>query len=363
MSSPAASFICSFSAPIFAPRTYLTSPCTQLKTNRCGGRRVLLFRVKCRPEQSTSEILKDSESEITESTSADDTRRWYGVLGGLGFLETSYLTFLKLTQSEAFCPVNGGSCGSILNSDYSLVFGVPLPLIGMLSYGTVATLGLYLSGKRLPFEIDETNARSILLVTTTSMAVASSYFLYILSTQFSGESCLYCLASAALSLSLFFITIKDFGSKQLVLQLCVAIFVVTALSTSYNMSQPISTSLAEVELPYVKPEVTTKSSPWAVSLAKHLRSIGAKVFGAFWCSHCLEQKEMFGREAAEILDYVECFPDGYRKGTKIAKACADAKIEGFPTWVINGEVLSGELDLSELAKASGFELEELNQAN
>lgn len=48
--------------------------------------------------------------------------------------------------------------------------------------------------------------------------------------------------------------------------------------------------------------------------------------------------QMLGREAAKLLDYVECFPDGYRKGIKIAKACADARIEGFPTWVINGEV-------------------------
>lgn len=47
---------------------------------------------------------------------------------------------------------------------------------------------------------------------------------------------------------------------------------------------------------------------------------------------------MFGKEASDILDYVECFPDGYRKGTKIAKVCADAKIEGFPTWVINDQV-------------------------
>lgn len=47
---------------------------------------------------------------------------------------------------------------------------------------------------------------------------------------------------------------------------------------------------------------------------------------------------MFGLEAAKLLDYVECFPDGYRKGTKMAKACTDAKIEGFPMWVINGQV-------------------------
>ncbi|KAJ7953191.1 thiol-disulfide oxidoreductase LTO1 [Quillaja saponaria] len=63
---------------------------------------------------------------------------------------------------------------------------------------------------------------------------------------------------------------------------------------------------------------------------------------------------MFGNEAAVLLDYVECFPDGYRKGAKIVKACADTGIEGFPTWVINDQVLSGEQKLSELAQISGF---------
>lgn len=47
---------------------------------------------------------------------------------------------------------------------------------------------------------------------------------------------------------------------------------------------------------------------------------------------------MFGREAAKLLNYVECFPEGYKKGTKIFKACGDAGIEGFPTWIINDQV-------------------------
>lgn len=47
---------------------------------------------------------------------------------------------------------------------------------------------------------------------------------------------------------------------------------------------------------------------------------------------------MFGSEAAKLLDYTECFPDGYRTGVKIDKACANVGIEGFPTWVINGQV-------------------------
>jgi len=51
-------------------------------------------------------------------------------------------------------------------------------------------------------------------------------------------------------------------------------------------------SLAEIDLPYFTTEITTTSSPFAVSLAKHLNSIGAKMYGAFWCSHCLEQKQV-----------------------------------------------------------------------
>ncbi|KAK9990067.1 hypothetical protein SO802_025052 [Lithocarpus litseifolius] len=308
---------------------------------------------------------QDSESEPETTASAIATNwtdKLRAGLGGLGFVETTYLTYLKLTNSDAFCPIGGGSCGDILNSDYAVVFGVPLPLIGMVAYGLVASLGLQLSRKNLPFGLDEPTGRLIILGSTTSMAAASAYFLYILGTKFSGASCSYCLMSALLSFSLFFISLRDFGLEEIPkvvgLQLCIASLVFVTLNTSYSTSQPISSSLAEIDLPYFTTEITTTSSPFAVSLAKHLNSIGAKMYGAFWCSHCLEQKQMFGLEAAKLLDYVECFPDGYRKGTQMAKSCTDAKIEGFPMWVINGQVLSGEQELSELARVSGFKYNE-----
>lgn len=86
--------------------------------------------------------------------------------------------------------------------------GVPLPLIGMFAYGFVTIFGIQLAGRNFPFKMDENNARLILLGSTTSMAAASAYFLYILSTKFAGASCSYCLLSALLSFSLFFTTLK-----------------------------------------------------------------------------------------------------------------------------------------------------------
>ncbi|KAH9710734.1 Thiol-disulfide oxidoreductase LTO1 [Citrus sinensis] len=257
--------------------------------------RLSVLPVKCLSSRQSRDSDSDSDLRTTpspSSTSGFSPYGWCAGIGGVGFLETTYLSYLRLTNSDAFCPIGGASCGDVLNSDYAVVFGVPLPFIGMFAYG------------------------------------------------------------------LFFISLKEFSveeiQKVLGVQLCIASLVVAALSTSYSSIEPLSSSLAEANLPFFETEITTSSSPFALSLAKHLHAIGAKMYGAFWCSHCLEQKQMFGSKAVKQLNYVECFPDGYRKGTKIAKACSDAKIEGFPTWVINGQVLSGEQDLSDLAKASGF---------
>ncbi|CAA6656045.1 unnamed protein product [Spirodela intermedia] len=290
------------------------------------------------------------------STGDNSAYIWCAGLGALGFVETCYLTFLKVTDSEAFCPVGGGSCGDVLSSDYASVFGIPLPLYGALAYGFVAFLGLQLSGKKAVFGLGETDARLALLGSTTSMATASAYFLYLLSTKFAGVSCPYCLFSAALSFSLFFITVKDYGFqeiKKLVgVQLVIAGLVVAALSNSYSTADlPVS---SDIDLEHFETEITSESTPFSISLAKHLRAIGAKMYGAFWCSHCLEQKQMFGREAMKIVDYVECFPEGAGKGKNILKECTDVGIEGFPTWIIRGQAISGEQTLSDLAAASGL---------
>ncbi len=55
------------------------------------------------------------------------------------------------------------------------------------------------------------------------------------------------------------------------------------------------------------------STPRSVELAKRLKAAGAKMYGAFWCSHCFEQKQSFGKDAVADLPYVECYPDGYYK--------------------------------------------------
>ena len=82
-----------------------------------------------------------------------------------------------------------------------------------------------------------------------------------------------------------------------------------------------------LSLPFTEPVIATHSSGNAVGMAKKLKDAGAKMYGAFWCSHCNAQKEYFGQEAMADFPYVECFPEGlYRyedgSGTSIDKVRA-----------------------------------------
>jgi len=89
---------------------------------------------------------------------------------------------------------------------------------------------------------------------------------------------------------------------------------------------------------------------YADGLARHLTATGVKLYGAYWCPHCTDQKQMFGKAAVQ-LPYVEC--DARSPAGKPA-VCAAAKIRAFPTWDIAGTRYEGVLSLEELARLSGF---------
>jgi len=65
-----------------------------------------------------------SSSSESETYTSDWTYKLISGIAGIGFIETSYLSYLKFTGSDVFCPVGGDTCSSILNSDYAVVFGI-----------------------------------------------------------------------------------------------------------------------------------------------------------------------------------------------------------------------------------------------
>ena len=89
------------------------------------------------------------------------------------------------------------------------------------------------------------------------------------------------------------------------------------------------------------------------AFAKCLTSKQVKMYGAFWCPHCAEQKEMFGL-SFEFVPYVECGIKGSRTQQAV---CTQAGVKNYPTWVFaDGTRVEGTLPLDALAQKTGCPL-------
>lgn len=324
------------------------------------------------------------------------TRFTLAAIAGVGFAETAYLTVQKVFFGAAnICGTRG--CQEVLSGPFSSVAGIPLTLPGSLAYASVALLALvplYLmregEGGEVAREaqVVDTYSRMALVAVTTSMAVFSGYLMLVLALVI-GSPCPYCITSAVLSTSLAAITWRSnlLGSRRQGLALGGASGVATALlslglflnvqgaeaSNAYLMGEEAKSvrealspaeqkaqekleMLEEAEIDAAllakrAPRVLVSSSPRALKLADHLASIDAKMYGAYWCGHCYSMKQVLGKEAMKKITYIECGKDAVDTQRKL---CTDAKVPGYPTWEINGELYPGEKTLAELEDISGL---------
>mgnify|MGYP003340462190 CR=1 FL=1 len=117
-----------------------------------------------------------------------------------------------------------------------------------------------------------------------------------------------------------------------------------ALAPRSSWAGAPQTSIAENKAAQLAP-----SNGRQKALADHLRLQGVLFYGAFWCSHCNHQKELFGSEAAARLPYVECDQD-----TAGRQRCQSAKVRAYPSWDYKGERREGVLSLKELELWTAF---------
>ena len=298
-------------------------------------------------------------------------------LAAVGCVESSYLAFEKLTGGAVTCPLTG--CQTALSSGYSMLFGVPLSAYGAAAYGLVAALAWWGAGMASEiFDVDANDAevlaskeiretadayskaRALLCFSGFGLAGVSTYLLYVLAVPLGGAECVYCLTSAALSFSICAIAWSGLAPKQAssTAPAALALYAVVVLSCyvvigSSAAKEDAKANFANLTLPYAAPVIDNKSTAYSRDLALFLKEKGAKMYGAFWCSHCEDQKEIFG--AGAEIPYVECFPNGWQRGAPLDAACLNVDITGFPTWILaDGTRLEGDKSLKELAEKVGF---------
>lgn len=286
------------------------------------------------------------------------SRTVMGAIAAIGVVETAYLTIAKFTTGSVICPTSG--CDKVLNSPYATVLGtVPLSLLGCLAYLSIAILALAPkavnpnTNKGLHSQLENKTWQALFII-TAAMVIFSSYLMYLMAFEIK-ELCIYCISSALFSLSLFVLVLvgrewEDIGQLVFTGILVAMVSSIGALGLYNSVRSPA----ASVSTPgIVAPAVTTTSGPAELALVRHLREIGAKEYGAYWCPHCHDQKMLFGKEAAALIDYVECDPRGQNSRAQLCQAAA-ANVKGFPTWEIKGQFYSGTQSLEKLADLSGY---------
>jgi len=261
------------------------------------------------------------------------TPAWTTVaLAALGLVVSGYLTWTKVTGSQALFCSGSHSCDIVQASRYATMVGLPTALWGLALYaalGAVAWLGY-------------TPARWLASLVVSSAAATFSAYLTVVSLFVLRAACSYCLASAAIEGLILADVIRWWRRVPPARASLPAPRAAMAGGAAAVLTLVLALGVFAV--------APAGASAYQVALARHLASTGAVMYGAFWCPHCEEQKEMFAG-AAGMLPYVECDPKG--AGARPDR-CERASITGFPTWVIGDQRLEGTQSLDDLAKASKF---------
>jgi uncharacterized membrane protein len=255
-------------------------------------------------------------------------------LAVLGMALSGYLTISAWSgEALAGCAV-GSACDVVLGSRWSKLFGLPTSLWGFLVYAALAWTAF----------LPSAHSRWRLAWTLALFGVLFSLYLTAVALFQLDTACPYCLASLALMAVILGLVayqrpdnLPGFAWPGWLAR-TVPAALVAVLALHLHFAGILGTP--------APPE-----DPGARALAEHLVKTDAKFYGASWCPHCQDQKELFGA-SADRLPYVECSPQGRR--TPMSAQCRSAGVEVYPTWIIDGRSYKGMLTLKELAELSRF---------
>lgn len=137
---------------------------------------------------------------VKPGRSRQEKLRWAALLmAGLGVLDSIYLAWAKLTPGSVICS-DSGSCDAVQNSSYSEIGGIPIALIGVLSYALIIAI--------LAFEKRIQGDLPLLAVFGLGfVGVIYSGYLTYLEIAVIHAICPYCVVSAILITGVFLVSI------------------------------------------------------------------------------------------------------------------------------------------------------------
>jgi uncharacterized membrane protein/glutaredoxin len=257
------------------------------------------------------------------------------VLSLLGMGLAAYLTYAAWQQKLVAGCVAGSACDVVLSSRWSTLFGMPTSFWGFLTYALLAAVAW------------NRNAADQWRWAWVVSLFGLLYSLYLTSISYLALQafCPYCLTSLTL-LALIFGAVTLQKPTELPrfswgpwLGKSVGGALIVILAAHLHYAGYLGKTAGPEDL-------------WVRGLAEHLSQIDAKFYGASWCPHCAQQKELFGSSVKRI-PYVECSPGG-ANGPQ-AQVCRNNGIQSYPTWIIKGQRYTGVQQLDSLAQITNFQ--------
>jgi uncharacterized membrane protein len=129
-----------------------------------------------------------------------------GLLGVCGFFVADHIRKHKVKQVPLVC-MAGFDCHTVVHSDYSRFFGIPVEILGMIYYAVIALGYLVLTlvfGEVLPQLV--VNIAAILSLA----AFLFSVYLIIVQVLVLKKGCSWCFVSAFISISIFLLTLNAY---------------------------------------------------------------------------------------------------------------------------------------------------------
>ncbi|GMH46803.1 hypothetical protein TrRE_jg6998 [Triparma retinervis] len=261
----------------------------------------------------------------------------------------------------------GGCVTKVMQSPYSTIGPVPLCALGAIAYTVLLIASLtksepgHLLGKYLSASMAATSFALLYVLTVLSapcpFCLVSAFCSVAISAQWWGRGGLGglglgleplkrtgFLAALGLAGGIAWTNIVDGGGVGAVTTPKPAYADPASVARGGQAAPPAATATATATATAATAATANPAAP--ASLLKDLKSLDTKLYGAFWCSHCAEQKEALGPSWRSYVEYVECDKGG--EGFKGQCKIGVEKLKGYPTWTIDGIKIEGERTVEEL---------------
>lgn len=260
------------------------------------------------------------------------------ILAFLGIAVMAYLLYLHFNAtSGSFCDLGAGlSCSAVNSSEYAKIMGIPLSLLGLLYFVSIAGLALF-----------KYSAQTLKFIVFISIAfLGPSIYLSGIEYIVLKEVCIFCELSKVLIILIIAVSLAALGKKTVTNELIVGALIAAMLlgGLTYLMQKSGGVPPGTYD-----------------TFAQCLTENNLVMYGSQGCSFCAKQRAMFG-DSFQYVTEIECDPR-FEEHNPRPELCVRKNIEHTPTWILEddeGNTLEamepGVLSLEELSELSGCKL-------